>query len=141
MKKPTTWFWVIAGIFLLWNAFGCYLYVIDVSLTDAQYAEKYGQVMADARHFYPSWAFAAYAVAVWGGLVAAGLLLLRRRLAVTAFVISLIAAAICFIPNFISAPLREAGGATYWLMPLIVVAIGLVEVWFARRESAKGSLR
>lgn len=141
MKKPTIWFWVIAGIFLLWNAFGCYLYVLEVTLTDAQYAEMHGDVMAAARDFYPSWALAAFALAVWGGLLASVLLLLRRRLAATIFFISLIAAIICFIPNFISTPLREAGGTTFWVMPLIVVVIGLVEVWFARRESVKGSLR
>ncbi len=63
MKKPTIWFWVIAGIFLLWNAFGCYLYVLEVTLTDAQYAEMHGDVMAAARDFYPSWALAAFALA------------------------------------------------------------------------------
>lgn len=141
MKTPSIWFWIIAGLFVLWNAFGCYLYVLDVSMTDAQYAETYGEVMAAAREFYPGWATAAYALAVWGGLLAAVLLLLRRKLSSTLFIISLVSAIICFIPNFISQPLREAGGATFWLMPVIVVLIGVVEVWFTRRESAKGTLR
>jgi hypothetical protein len=141
MKKPSIGFWVIAALFLLWNVIGCGLYLVEVTMTDAQYAEAYGEAMAAARDFYPAWAVAAYAVAVWGGLLGAILLLLRRGLSVTLFSLSVIAAVIGFIPSFISAPLREAAGTTFWVMPVIVVFIGLVEVWFARRSRANGMLR
>lgn len=141
MNKSQIWFWMVAATFLIWNVFGCYLYILDVTMTDAQYAAAYGEEMAAARSIYPVWAVAAYAVAVWGGLLAALLLLLRRRLSATVFTISLVSAIICFIPNFTSTPLREAGGSTFWLMPVIVIVIGLVEIWFARRKIADGILR
>ena len=141
MKKPSIGFWVIAALFLLWNAIGCGLYLVEVIMTDAQYAEAYGEALAAARDLHPTWAVAAYAVAVWGGLLGAILLLLRRGLSVTLFTISVIAAVIGFIPSFISAPLREAAGTTFWLMPVIVVFIGLVEVWFARRSRSNGTLK
>jgi hypothetical protein len=141
MKKPSIGFWVIAALFLLWNAFGCYLYLAEVTMTDAQYVEVYGEAKAAARDFYPAWAMAAFAVAVWGGLLGAVLLLLRRGLSVSLFALSLVAAVICFIPSFISAPLREAAGATFWVMPVIVVLIGCAQLWFARRSRANGTLK
>jgi len=141
MNKPSIWFWVVAGLFLLWNVIGCYFYIVDVTMSDAQYAEQFGAEMAAVRPLYPVWAIAAFAIAVWGGLVAAVLLLLRRALSVPIFILSLIASLICFIPNFTMAPLREAAGATVWVMPLLIVVIGVVEIWFSRRERAKGTLR
>lgn len=141
MKKPSTWFWVIAALFLIWNIFGCILYVVEMTMSDVRYAEVYGAAKASVRDVYPTWAVAAFAVAVWGGLLAAILLLLRRRPSATIFLISVVAAAICFIPVFASTPLREAGGSTFWLMPVIVVVIGGVQVWYARRKIADGTVR
>ncbi|GHA99960.1 hypothetical protein GCM10009069_23470 [Algimonas arctica] len=141
MRKPPVWFWVIAAAFLIWNAFGCYLYVVEVTMTDAQYVVMYGEDMAAVRDLYPAWAIAAFATAVWGGLLGAILLLARRGLSATVFGLSLAASVVCFIPNFVSTPLREAGGSTFWVMPLIVVLIGCVQVWFSRRERVNGRLR
>lgn len=141
MRKPSILFWVIASVFLLWNAYGCYLYFVEVTMSDAQYARVFGDSMAAVRDLYPSWAMAAFAIAVWGGLLAAILLLLRRRLSATVFGLSLAASVICFIPTFVSAPLREAGGATFWVMPLIVIVMGLFQLWYAWRKRVDGTLR
>lgn len=110
-------------------------------MTDAQYAEAYGEAKAAVRDLYPVWAVAAYALAVWSGLIAAVLFLLRRRLSPTVFVFSLIAAVVCFIPVFVSAPLRSSGGSTFWVMPAIVVLLGIIEIWYARRKRADGTLK
>lgn len=141
MRKPSIWFWIIGGLFLLWNAFGCYMYMVDVAASDARYAEVYGEAMLAVRDVYPSWAMAAYATAVWGGLLAAALLLLRRNFSIPLFMISLVAAVIRFIPSFVSAPLREVSGATFWVMPVIIVVIGIVQVWFSLRARAKGTFK
>lgn len=138
MKKPTLLFWVIAALILLWNAFGCYLYLTEVTMTDVQYAKVHGDAMAEVRHLYPAWAMAAFALVVWGGLLGAILLLLRRGLCVTFFGLSLVAAIICFIPSFISAPMREAAGTTFWVMPVTVVLLGCAQLWFARQQRQAG---
>lgn len=139
--KPSTLFWILGIIFLLWNLMGCGIYLMDTMMSDAAYVEAYGAEMAAAREFYPTWATGAYAIAVWGGLVAAILFLLKKRLSVSLFVLSLLAAVICFIPNFTNETLRAAGGSTFWVMPVIVVLIGIFEVWFSRLQRAKGVLR
>lgn len=139
--KPGVLFWVFGVAFLLWNLMGCGIYLMDVLMSDAAYADAYGEKMAAAREFYPAWATAAYAIAVWGGLVAAVLFLLRKRVSAKLFVVSLVSALICFIPTFTNEVLRDAGGAMFWLMPLVVVILGVVEVLYSRKQVAEGILR
>ena len=142
--KPSKAFWIIGAAFLLWNGFGCLMYVMDKMMSDAallDYYKENGQVMLEARHAYPAWATAGYAIAVWGGLLASVLYLMRKKLATTLFVVSLIAAIICFIPSFTNPAVKAGGGDAFWVMPVIVIVLGLFEVWWSRKKVADRSLR
>lgn len=139
--KPGTAFWVVGVLFLLWNLFGCAMYLFDATASDeALRAMENGEAWIAAKAVYPMWAQAAYAIAVWGGLLAAILLLLKKKLAVPLFVVSLIAAIICFIPNFTMAEMKAMDPDTYWLMPIIVVLLGLFEIWWSKKQRARGIL-
>ncbi len=143
LRKPNASFWIVGLLFLLWNIFGCGIYLMDKLMSDAamlDYYKETGQLMLDARHAYPIWATAAYAIAVWGGLLAAISYLLRKKLSVTLFVVSLIAAVICFVPSFTNAAVKAGGGDSYWVMPVIVVLLGLFEIWWSRQKNAQGFL-
>lgn len=136
-------FWAAAIIFLLWNIFGCAIYLMDQTMSDAAVLEAYGdkgEAMLAAKAVYPIWAVSAYAVAVWGGLLAAIFLLLRKKLAVPLFSVSLIAAIICFIPTFTNSVMKAAGGDSYWVMPVVVIVLGIIEVFWSRRKVAEGLL-
>jgi len=140
---PKKAFWIVGALFLLWNIFGCSIYVMDKMMSDTALLEYYsenGQVMLEARHAYPIWATATYALAVWIGLLASILYLLRKKLAVALFVMSLISAIICFIPSFTNATVKAGGGDSYWVMPVIVVLLGLFEIWWSRKQAAKNIL-
>ena len=67
-----------AGLALLFEAFGCCMYLAQVS-ADRAALPLDQRAMWDAT---PTWMVAAYAIAVWVGLAGAALLLLRRKLAV-----------------------------------------------------------
>jgi len=139
IRKPGAVFWILGVAFLLWNIFGCAIYLMDQLTPDAALLENYaerGQAMLDARHAYPVWATAAYALAVWVGLVAAILYLTRKKLAASLFIFSLLAAIICFIPSFTNATVKAGGGESYWVMPVIVTVLGLFEVWWSRKKVA-----
>jgi len=138
--KPSPVFWGLGIAFLLWNAFGCYMYYLDKTLSDAKYAEAYGEPMAAIRDAYPAWATAAYAIAVFGGLLAAILFLMRKKLALPLFILSLIAAIISFSWGFITPEFKEAAGNSHWVMPVIVIVIGLIEIFVARKKVNKGIL-
>ena len=139
-KKVSPLFWVVGAVFLIWNAFGCYMYYLDKTLSDAKYAEAYGEPLAAIRDLYPAWATAAYAIAVFGGLLAAILFLMRKKLALPVFVISLIAAIISFSWGFMTPEFKEAAGGNHWVMPVVVIVIGLVEVFVTRMKVQKGIL-
>jgi len=139
--KPSILCWAAGILFLIWNGFGCAAYLMDKAASDEAYAQAYGDAMLAVRDMYPVWATGAYAIAVWGGLLAAILFLLRRKLAVPLFVLSLVAAVISFIPSFTMPELREAAGGNAWIMPLLVFALGVVEVLYSRNMRNKGILR
>jgi len=139
--KPSVVFWILGIFFLLWNLMGCGIYLMDAMMSDAAYGQAYGEEMLAARPFYPAWATAAYAIAVWGGLVAAILFLLRKRLSLGLFILSLVAALICFIPTFTNEILRDAGGPMFWAMPLLVVVLGSIEILYSRKQLGKRILR
>lgn len=133
-------FWVLGVVFLIWNAIGCYFYFLDVTLSDVAYTEAFGEALAAIRDQYPTWSIGAYAIAVWGGLLAAILYLLRKKWAVPLFVLSLIMAVICNIWGFTNADYKAAAGGSFWVMPLIVVLIGILEIWWSRKKVADGTL-
>ena len=139
--KPSILFWIAGVVFLIWNGFGCFAYLMDQTLSDADYAKAYGDAMASVRDLYPVWATAGYAIAVWGGLLAAILFLLRKKMAVPIFALSLLAAIISFIPGFTMSAFRDAAGPTAWVMPIMVFVLGLIEVFYSRNMRTKGVLR
>ena len=140
-KKPGALFWILGALFVIWNGFGCAAYLMDVTASDAKYAELYGEAMLAVRDKFPVWSLYAYAIAVWGGLLAAVLYLLRKRLAVTVFVISLIAGLISFSWSIMNAEARTASGDKFWVMPMLVLVLGLIEIFWSRKMAAKGIIR
>lgn len=137
-KNTKISFLIVGIIFLLWNLFGCLMYVLNKMTPVEKVAETQGPVMAAALEAYPAWATGANAIAVWVGLIAAICLLMRKKIAFPLFILSLIAAIICFIPTFTEPLFAEATGGTHWVMPMIVVFLGLVEIWWTRRKISDG---
>ncbi len=131
--KPNGLFWILAVVFLLWNIMGCSMYLVEMTMSDEAYAQSFGAEVAAVRGDFPIWGIVGYAIAVWSGLLAAILFLLRKKLSVSVFLFSLIMAIIGFIPSFTNSILREAYGPQFWVMPLIVVLLGIFEVWYSRR--------
>ena len=87
-KAPTS-FWVIAVLSLLWNAFGCFDYVMTASRNPG-YLAQFPPEMINFLDSFPYWATAAWALGVWGSLAGSVLLLLRSRYAVHAFAVPVV---------------------------------------------------
>ena len=130
LAKPHFSFWIIAAVGLLWNLMGCLNYIMQANVDAvAQMPELYQAIIA-AR---PAWATAAFAIAVFGGAVGCILLLLRRRVASAAFVVSLIA-----IAGHSVFTLRVAGVTPSLVL---VVLVGVALLWYtsiARRSGWLG---
>jgi hypothetical protein len=116
------WFWAVAVLALLWEAMGCYQYLMQVRAP--------GETL-------PVWVVAAFAVAVWVGLLGAILLLMRRDWARMAFIVSLLAVLVQFGGLYMGGRMHPADAG----MPALIVAVAVVLVWFAHYSAKRGWLR
>lgn len=139
-RPVPAWFWVVAVLALLFMAFGCYAYLTDVTRT----AEELAQMPVDERSLReatPWWIYAAYAVAVWVGLLGALLLLIRRRHAQVLLLISLIAVIVQFGGVLLVPELRDDTPPDAFTLPIIIVVI-TYGIWhFSRYARKQGWLR
>ena len=131
------WYWVAAGASLLFMIVGCWGQVMSVIIDPASLPLDQ-RVVFEAR---PVWMIAAYAVAVWVGLLGAFMLILRRKLAVPLLLVSLIACALTFLPYAVVPAVRDNVTTND-----IAVAIGILVItwtifWFARHSNQRGWLR
>lgn len=138
--------WIIGILALLWNAIGCYDYVMT-RMRDTDYFAKMmpgtdpNAVLAYIDSF-PVWAQAGWALGVWGGLVGALLLLVRSRYAVWSFGLSLIGAILGLGYQIANpggpAAMHEGAGV---IMPYVIIGIALFLAWYSWSQEKKGVLR
>ena len=131
--KQTPWhLWVIGGIALLWNAMGAFDYVMTQTGNEA-YMSGFTPEQLAFFYGFPPWVVAAWAIAVWGGVLGALLLLLRRRLAVSVFLISLVAMVITTFHNyFLSNGMEVSGDAFSLIFTAAIFLIALALFLYAR---------
>ena len=139
-NKPTTGFWIIGVLALLWNLMGVMQYLIQAYMTDETL-----QALPEAeRALYenaPAWVTGAFAIAVFGGLLGCILLLLRKKSATTLFLISMAGILVQMTYSLFMSNAREVYGTTALLMPLMVLAIGAFLIWYSKQMTAKGILK
>lgn len=134
------WYWAVAVAALLWEAMGCYAYIHQVSMSAGDLA-KLPAAQRDIWLAMPGWATGAYAIAVWVGLVGGVGLLMRRRWARLAYIVSLAAVVVQFGWVFLATDImRMVGPSAIWF-PLFIVVVAVVMVWFSGIAIRKGWLR
>ena len=130
-------YWVVAIATLLWMAFGCFMYVIYVTMSPADIA-KLPPVQQDLRNNAPDWLMATYAIAVWSGLAGAIGLVLRRAWARPLFLLSLLAVIVQFGWIFIATDQLAVEGPSAAAFPLVIFGLGLFFVWYAGYAQKRG---
>jgi hypothetical protein len=148
--RRTPWhLWAVGLGSLLWNAYGCYDYLMtnlrgEAYLREAAASMKWDAADTDAFIAYynsmPAWMTAVWAVGVWGALAGSMLLLLRRKLAVPVFAASLIAFVLSVLSTFVLLDAPEAVRSTAVIQAVIFVAC-LFFVWYAWTMAKRGVLR
>ena len=131
------WFPAAAIASLLFMILGCISYLMHV------FADPNAMPL-DQRAAYqaePLWVTGAYAIAVWAGLAGAVLLVLKRKLAEPALLVSLIAVLVWLAGLILVAPLRENLSANDLLVAIVVAALTWTVFWFGRHSRQRGWLR
>ena len=136
--KPPVWFWVVGVVALLWNLMGAMAYIGQAYMTDEVKAALPADQQALLENI-PAWATAAFAIAVWGGVLGCLALLLRKKWARPVLVISLLGILVQMSYSFfMSNALEVYGTAQGMVMPLLIIVIGVVLVLFAKSSQNKG---
>lgn len=132
--------WLIGVVILLWNAVGAADYVMTQIKFDP-YMSEFTAEQLEFFYGFPAWVNAAWAIAVWGGVLGAILLLLRNKLAAPVFIASFAAMVVTSIHNFLLADgmaVMGTGGAIFSAV-IFVIAGGLI--FYSRALAAGGVLK
>ena len=139
-RKTPIWFWIVAIFALLWNAVGLGAYADDITMSAGDFA----QLTAEQQNLYanrPYWASAAFAVGVIAGFLGSIMLLIRKRIAVRLFMLSLIAVLVQFSSYFILDGYRDYISQTGWIMPIAIPVLAAGFFAFARWAEKSSLLR
>lgn len=134
------WFWIAAGLGLAWNIFGVVQFLGSLSATsESLMATGLTAEQAAVMLGYPMWMTIAFAVGVFGGLAGCVLLLLKKRLSVLVFAVSLAGYVILYIGDITEGVFAAIGTSQVVILSL-VVAIAAALLWLARHCDRRGVL-
>jgi hypothetical protein len=138
----TPWpLWVVGGLSFLWNAGGALNFLMTQTRDEAYMAAFTPEQL---KYFYgvPFWPIITWGVATWGSLLGLLLLLLRKGIAVTVFIVSFVSLALTSMQNFVlSNGLEIMGGLGVIIFSAAIFVIGLLLVFCARAMRTCGVLR
>ena len=138
-RSTPWWFWVVAGVSLLWNAFGGFDYTMSHVQGEA-YMRSAGMTDPQLAFMaaYPSWMHAVWAVGVWGSVAGSLLLLARSRWSMHAFALSTLGAVGSLIHTATAPGGEVMGGLAF---PIVIVVICILLAGFAWAMTKRGVLR
>jgi signal transduction histidine kinase len=136
-ELPTS-FWIIGGVFLLWNFFGLMIYYDQVTMSPEVLADTFNAAQQAFLEDMPLWATSAYAIAVTAGVIASLLLLVRNALALPVFIVSLAGVIVQDLNSFVMNDGLAVWGSSALYLPTLVLVLCVVEIWYSRSAKAKG---
>jgi hypothetical protein len=141
----TTWtktpwhLWLIGVIALLFNAIGVFDFVMTMAQGD-DYLAIAGLTPDQIAHYVemPAWMTVIWALGVFGASI---LLLLRRKLALPVFILSLGAFLISLLYTYVLTNGGAIMGREMAIMSAVIAGLLIFFSWYARLMSAQGVLR
>ncbi|MBT8132411.1 MAG: hypothetical protein KJO35_09095 [Gammaproteobacteria bacterium] len=132
--------WVIGIIALLWSAMGAMDYVMTQTQNES-YMSAFTPEQLEFFYAIPAPIVATWAIAVWGGVAGAILLLLRNKLATWVLLASFICMVITAIHNYgISNGLEVIGDPFSLAFTALIFAVALGLFLYARKMQSRGVL-
>lgn len=139
-KVLPVWFWLVSIIALLWFLMDMSAFFMRVTVT-----EEARMMMTEKQQYlhrdYPLWVNIVFAFEVFGGVLAALALLLKRRLALLLFSLSLLGVLSQSIFIYFISDAVAVLGMPAILMPLLSIGIGVLMIVFSQRAISRQWLR
>lgn len=136
INKPTSAFWIISVLALLWNIMGVIAYLGQAYMTD-----EILKALPEADQSYyqnvPAWVTGVFAIAVFAGVFGCLGLLMRKKWATILLIISLIAVIAQFTYNMFFQTYMEVSG-NKMIMPIVIIIVAVFLVWFSRKSEKEG---
>ncbi len=129
-------FWIISGVFLVWNLMGVMAYLMQVTMSDEAMAAL-PEAQRDLYLNTPAWATGAFAIAVFGGTLGCIFLLIRKSWAVPVLILSLVGVLVQMFHVFALSPALEVLGAGSVVMPTLITAGAVFLIWYARMARSR----
>lgn len=145
MTVKTPWhIWAVGVVSLLWSGFGAYDFIMTVTQGETYMRSSgFDQAAIDYYMGMPTWMYVPWVIGVWGAVLGSVLLLVRNKLAVPVFGLSLLGAVVSLLYGKVidPAPPPPAGMEMMVWMPWVIVVVAAFLVWYAWSMSKKGVLR
>lgn len=125
-----TWYWIVSGILLLWNAIGCFACFSQMTASPDKIA-KLPEGQRAAWLAMPTTAKAGYVVAVAAGLLGAVALLLRCAAAGPLFLASLLGVIVQFGWFFMVYRGASRFGLSSLAFPVFIAMVAVAQIGFA----------
>ena len=132
--------WFIGVLAVLWNAIGAFDYAAT-QLRIESYMSQFTPEQLEYFYGFPAWTVAAWAIAVWGSLLASIGLLLRKRWTVPLFGLVLIAMVLTAIQHFLLSDGMRIMGSVGAMFTVVIWIIAIALFLYARAMAARGVLR
>jgi hypothetical protein len=139
----TPWhIWLIGVIALLFNSIGVFDFVMSMA-RGAQYQASAGMTPDQIAHYQamPGWMTLVWAVGVFGAFLASILLLLRRKLALPVFVLSLAAFLVSLLYTYVLTDGGAVMGQQMAITSAVIAGLLVFFSWYSRFMTARGVLR
>jgi hypothetical protein len=128
--------WVIGVIALLWNALGAFDYLMTQTKNEA-YMSMFTPEQLEFFYNLPSWSVVLWSIAVWGGVIACILLLLRKSAAVWFFMISLFSVIANTIYLYVFADGMKVMGDPFSLIfSALIILVAVLLYLYSKKMSA-----
>ena len=134
LRKPSSLFYVISSVALVWNLMGVFNYLGQVLMTD----DVLKSLPKDQQLMYqdvPSWVTAAFAVAVFFGTLGAIFLLLKKKVSSTFFILSFLGIFVQMTYGLLITENTDSYEPLGLVMPLMIIAIGAYLIWYSKKAS------
>ncbi len=125
--KPPMWFLIVAVIALIWNLLGLMAFFMQVTMSEEALAAL-PEAQQELFKIMPSWVNIAFGVAVVAGVAGCVLLLIRKKLALPVFGLSLLGILAQNTYMFFLSDTFTVMGSSAMVFPIcvIMIAIGLI---------------
>jgi len=140
-KSRAPWhLWVMGVLAVLWNSMGAFDYLMTQTRNEG-YMSDYTPEQLEYFYGFPAWVVAFWAIAVWGGVLGAVLLVLRKKLAAGVFLVSFLSMVVTTIYNFgLSNGLEHMGDPFSLVFTALIFLFALLLFLYARAMKYRGVL-